>query len=117
MSLSLLDWSDWSDTSGLFSSRSSLRLCWRRLLRFPLGNLWIEGSTLKTIGSLRDVVPLQDPESVLTGGVSHSDGLPVLIDIAVLTNPLVVSATFLSNRSSPSFVINQATSKIDNDDD
>jgi len=87
--------SDWSHRSGLFSDRSSLRLCWRRLLRFTLGNLRVEGSALKTIGSLRDVSSLQDPEAVLTGGVPHSDGLTVLVDVAVLTNPLPVSSRLL----------------------
>jgi len=87
--------SDWSYRSGLFSDRSSLRLCWRRLLRFTLGNLRVEGSALKTIGSLRDVSSLQDPEAVLTGGVPHSDGLTVLVDVAVLTNPLPVSSRLL----------------------
>jgi len=87
--------SDWSHRSGLFSDRSSLRLGWRRLLRFSLGNLWVEGSALKTIGSLRDVVSLQDPEPVLTSGVPHSDGLTVLVNVAVLTNPLPVSSRLL----------------------
>jgi len=87
--------SDWSDRSGLFSHRSSLRLCWRRLLRFTLGNLRVEGSALKTIGSLRDVSSLQDPEAVLTSGVPHSDGLAVLVDVTVLTDPLPVSSRLL----------------------
>jgi len=89
--------SDWSHRPGLFSDRSSLRLCWGRLLRlrFTLGNLGVEGSALKTIGSLRDVSSLQDPEAVLTSGVPHSDGLAVLVNVAVLTNPLPVSSCLL----------------------
>jgi len=87
--------SDWSHRSGLFSDRSSLRLCWRRLLRFTLGNLGVEGSALKTIGSLRDMSSLQDPEAVLTSGVPHGDGLAVLVNVAVLTNPLPVSSCLL----------------------
>jgi len=87
-------WSDWSDRSLLFSDWSSFLLWWRRL-RFPLGNLWIEGSALETIGSLRDVVSLDDPEAVLTSGVSDSDGLPVFINVAVLPNPLPVSSRLL----------------------
>jgi len=87
--------SDWSHRSGLFSDRISLRLCWRRLLRFTLGNLRVEGSALKTIGSLRDVSSLQDPEAVLTSGVPHGDGLAVLVNVAVLTNPFPVSSCLL----------------------
>ena len=87
--------SDWSHRSGLFSDRSSLRLCLRRLLRFTLGNLRVEGSALKTIGSLRDVSSLQDPEAVLTSGVPHSDGLAVLVNVAVLPDPLPVSRRLL----------------------
>jgi len=86
--------SDWSHRSGLFSDRSSLRLCWRRL-RLTLGNLGVEGSALKTIGSLRDVSSLQDPEAVLTSGVPHGDGLAVLVNVAVLTNPFPVSSCLL----------------------
>jgi len=87
--------SDRSDWSGLFSDWSSLRLGWRRLLRFTLGNLGVKGSALKAIGSLRDVVSLQDPEPVLTRGVPHCDGLTVLVNVAVLTDPLTVSSRLL----------------------
>ena len=72
-----------------------MRLCWRRLLRFALGNLRVEGSALKTIGSLRDVSSLQDPEAVLTSGVPHSDGLAVLVNVAVLAHPLPVGGGLL----------------------
>jgi len=87
--------SDRPHWSGLFSDRSSLRLSWRRLLGFTLGNLRVEGSALETVGSLRDVVSLQDPEAVLTSGVPHSDGLAVLVNVAVLTDPLTVSSRLL----------------------
>jgi len=87
-------WSDWSDRSLLFPDGRSFLLWWRRL-RFPLGNLRIKGSALETIGSLRDVVSLDDPEAVLTSGVSDSDGLPVLINVAVLANPLTVRSRLL----------------------
>jgi len=87
--------SDRSDWSGLFSDRSSLSLWWRRLLGFTLGNLRVEGSALKTIGSLRDVSSLQDPEAVLAGGVPHGDGLAVLVNVAVLPDPLPISRRLL----------------------
>jgi len=87
--------SDWSGWSGLFSDWSSLRLGRRRLLRFTLGNLGVKGSALKAIGSLGDVVSLQDPEPVLTRGVPHCDGLTVLVNVAVLTDPLPVSSRLL----------------------
>jgi len=90
-------WSSWSsrsDRSLLFPDWSSFLLWWRRL-GFPLGNLRIEGSALETVGSLRDVVSLDDPEAVLTSGVSDSDGLPVLINVAVLANPLTVRGRLL----------------------
>ena len=72
-----------------------MRLSWRRLLGFTLGNLRVEGSALETVGSLRDVVSLQDPEAVLTSGVPHSDGLAVLVNVAVLTDPLTVGRRLL----------------------
>jgi len=88
------DWSGWSDRSLLFPDGSSFRLCWKRL-RFPSGNLRIEWSALKTVGSLRDVVSLDNPEAVLASGVSDSDGLSVLVDVTVLANPLPVSRRLL----------------------
>ena len=35
---------------------------------------------------------LQDPEAVLAGSVPHGDGLSVLVDVAVLADPLPVSS-------------------------
>ena len=69
-------------------------MCWKRL-RFPSSNLRIEWSALKTVGSLRDVVSLDNPEAVLASGVSDSDGLPVLVNVTVLANPLPVSCRLL----------------------
>ena len=47
------------------------------------------------VGPCRDVSPLEDPEAVLAGAVPHGDGLPVLVDVAVLPDPLPVSRALL----------------------
>ena len=41
------------------------------------------------------MVPLQDPESVLARRVLHCDRLAVVVNVAVLANPLVVASGFL----------------------
>jgi hypothetical protein len=92
--LLLLSLSERSDRCGLGSDRSSLRL-----LNFTTSNLWVKRSALKSISSLRNVVSLEDPESVLASGVPHSDGLPVLVNVAVLPNPLPVRRGLLPEDS------------------
>ena len=42
---------------------------------------------------------LQDPAVVLAGGVPHGDGLAVLVDVAVLADPLPVSSRLLPEHS------------------
>jgi len=85
---------DRSDRSRLGGDGCSLRL-----LRFSSCDLRVKGSALQTIGSLWDVSSLQDPEAVLAGGVPHGDGLAVLVDVAVLADPLPVSSRLLPEHS------------------
>ena len=47
------------------------------------------------VGAGGHVVALKDPEPVLASGVSHSDGLARLVDVAVLANPLTVGSRLL----------------------
>ena len=47
------------------------------------------------VGPVGDVGALEDPEAVLAGAVPHGDGLPVLVDVAVLPDPLPVSRGLL----------------------
>ena len=47
------------------------------------------------VGPGGDVGALEDPEAVLAGAVPHGDGLPVLVDVAVLPDPLPVSRGLL----------------------
>ena len=47
------------------------------------------------VGTGGHVVALQDPEPVLAGGVPHGDGLAILVDVAVLANPLAISSCLL----------------------
>ena len=54
------------------------------------------GSSGLAVGAGGNVVALQDPEAVLAGGVPHGDGLAVVVDVAVLADPLAVSAGLLS---------------------
>ena len=60
-----------------------------------LGNLGVEGSRVEASGSKGNVVTLQDSESVLASRVFHCDRLPIVVDVAVLTNPLSVSGHLL----------------------
>ena len=48
-----------------------------------------------SIGSGGHVVALEDPETVLAGGVPHRDRLAGLVDVAVLADPLAVSGGLL----------------------
>ena len=47
------------------------------------------------VGSGRHVVALEDPKTVLAGGVPHRDRLAGLVDVAVLAHPLAVGSSFL----------------------
>ena len=60
-----------------------------------LGNLGVEGSRVESSGSKGNVVTLQDSESVLASRVFHCDCLPIVVNVAVLTNPLSVSGHLL----------------------
>ena len=69
----------------------------RGLDRSLLGNhlLGGEGGGVLAIGPGGDVGALDDPEAALAGGVPHGDGLAVLVDVAVLPDPLPVSRALL----------------------
>ena len=51
------------------------------------GLLSDEGGRVLSISSGGNMSTLENPEAVLAGGVPHSDGVPVLADVAVLSNP------------------------------
>ena len=76
--------------SGLLLSRSGGSGLLRQVLTSGLSNSRVKGGTLEASGSLRDVRALEDPEAILASAVPHGDGLAVLIDVAVLTNPLAI---------------------------
>ena len=73
--------------------RRSLLLFWSKTSL--LGNLGVEGSRFESSGSEGNVVALQDPESVLAGRVFHCDRLPIVVDVAVLTDSLPVGGHLL----------------------
>ena len=54
-----------------------------------------EGRGVLAVGPGGDVGALEDPEAVLAGAVPHGDGLPVLVDVAVLPDPLPVGRALL----------------------
>ena len=60
-----------------------------------LGNLGVEGSRCEASGTNGNVVALQDPESVLARRVLHCDRLAVVVDVAVLADPLPVGGHLL----------------------
>ena len=55
----------------------------------------LELSSGLPVGPGGHVVALEDPEAVLASGVPHGDGLAILVDVAVLANPLAVSSCLL----------------------
>jgi len=59
------------------------------------GLLSDEGGRVLSVSSRGDVGTLENPEAVLAGSVPHSDGVPVLANVAVLPNPLPVSSALL----------------------
>jgi len=76
--------------SGLLLSRSRGSGLLRQVLTSSLSNSRVKGGTLEASSSLRDVRALEDPEAILASAVPHGDGLAVLVDVAVLTNPLAI---------------------------
>jgi len=50
-----------------------------------------EGGGVLSISSSWDVSSFQDLEAVLASGVPHGDGLALLVNVTVLTDPLTVS--------------------------
>ena len=67
----------------------------RQVLGSGLGNSWVKGGTLEASCSLWDMSALEDPEAVLASAVPHSDCLAVLVDVAVLPDPLPVRGGLL----------------------
>jgi len=57
---------------------------------------WVVGGRVETGGSLGHVGALQDLEAVLASRVSNSDGLAVVVNVAVLAQPLPAGAGLLS---------------------
>ena len=72
-----------------------------KLLLLLLGKLLARGrgglelSSGLAVGPSGNVVALEDPEAVLASGVPHGDGLAILVDVAVLANPLAISSCLL----------------------
>merc|ERR1719341_1339141 len=81
--------------SGLLLSRGGGCGLLRQFLTSGLGNCGIKGGTLEASGSLGNMSALEDPEAVLAGAVPHGDGLAVLVDVAVLPDPLAVGGGLL----------------------
>jgi len=81
-----------SSHGGGLESRSSSGSGDSRVLR-------VEGSRVEAVGAGRDVVTLQDSESVLAGGVLDSDGLAVVTNIAVLADTFSIQAGFFSEHN------------------
>ena len=81
--------------SGLLLSRGGGCGLLRQVLTSGLGNGGVKGGTLEASGALGNMSALEDPEAVLAGAVPHSDGLAVLVDVAVLPDPLAVGGGLL----------------------
>ena len=58
-------------------------------------DLRVKGRGLKACGSPGHVVALEDSEAILARGVLHSDRLAVVVDVAVLADPLTVGGDLL----------------------
>ena len=58
-------------------------------------DLRVKGRRLKAGGSSGHVVALEDSEAILARGVLHSDRLAVVVDVAVLADPLTVGGDLL----------------------
>ena len=58
-------------------------------------DLRVKGRRLKAGGSSGNVVALEDSEAILARGVLHSDRLAVVVDVAVLADPLTVGGDLL----------------------
>ena len=74
------------------SSRSWSGSCHLRLWKETslCRDLRVKGRRLKAGGSSGNVVALEDSEAILARGVLHSDRLAVVVDVAVLADPLTV---------------------------
>ena len=81
--------------SGLLLSRGGGCGLLRQVLTSGLGYCGIKGGTLEASGSLGNMRALEDPEAVLASAVPHSNGLAVLVDVAVLPDPLAVGGGLL----------------------
>merc|ERR1719341_2377989 len=81
--------------SGLLLSRGGGCRLLRQVLTSGLGNGGIKGGTLEASSSLGNMSALEDPEAVLASAVPHGDGLAVLVDVAVLPDPLAVGGGLL----------------------
>ena len=79
------------------SSRSWSGSCLRFLRRETslCRDLRVKGRRLKACGSSGNVVALEDSEAILASGVLHSDRLAVVVDVAVLADPLTVGGDLL----------------------
>ena len=70
---------------GGLDNRGSNRL--DRSLNRGSGLLRDEGGRVLSVSSRGDVGTLENPEAILAGSVPHSDGVPVLANVAVLPDP------------------------------
>ena len=84
-----------TDSPGPGGLRSSSHLSLLRLTSL-LGDLGVVGSAGQACGTLWHVVTLQDPKAILASCVLDSDRLAVVVDVAVLTDPLAVSRSLLA---------------------
>jgi len=88
-------WS-WLDRS--WSALDRCWLCTRSLTsRSRLDNLsscriWIKCSRIQAVSSFRNMVSFKDSEPILASSVSDSDGLPVIINVTVLSNSFSISS-------------------------
>ena len=79
------------------SSRSWSGSCHLRLWRETslCRDLRVKGRRLKAGGSSGHVVAFEDSEAIFASGVLHSDRLAVVVDVAVLADPLTVGGDLL----------------------
>jgi len=95
-------WS-WLDRgwSWLDRSWSALDRCWlctrsltsrSRLDNLSSCRIWIKCSRIQAVSSFRNMVSFKDSEPILASSVSDSDGLPVIINVTVLSNSFSISS-------------------------
>jgi len=106
--LSRLSWLDrgkllaldrgWSLLDRSWSALDRCWLCTRSLTsRSRLGDLsscriGIKCSRIQAVSSFRNMVSFKDSEPILASSVSDSDGLPVIINVTVLSNSFSISS-------------------------